>query len=121
MSNFIKIQPQTDVKVHAYFEEEREVDVKINLRVSDDGFIYFGPMECSGSIHKYQTMFELQRKFIKKYEKQGYKFVEIKEVFIDKDFLIEYKADAKISNKKESEKLSKFIHAFIDSNLQADA
>ena len=28
---------------------------------------------------------------------------------------------AKISNKKESEKVSKFIHAFIDSNLQADA
>ena len=121
MSNFIKIQPHIEVKVPVYFEEEREVDVKINFRVSDDGFIYFGPMECSGSIHKHKTMFELQKEFKENYEKQGYKFVEIKEVFIDKDFFIEYKADAKISNKKESEKVSKFIHAFIDSNLQADA
>lgn len=42
-------------------------------------------------------MFELQKEFKENYEKQGYKFVEIKEVFIDKDFLIEYKADAQMA------------------------
>jgi hypothetical protein len=121
MSNFIKIQPYVEVKVPNYFDEEREVDVIINIRVSDDGFIYFGPMECSGSIHKNKTMCQLKSEFIKSYENQGYKYVEVTEVLIDKNFLEELKADAKVSNKKESEKLSKFIHAFIDSSLQADA
>ena len=122
MSNFIKIQPHIEVKVPVYFEEEREVDVKINFRVSDDGFIYFGPMECYGSINKHKTMFELQKEFKENYEKQGYKFVEIKEVFIDKDFLIEYKADAKlasIDNKKLELAKAQLLNSFKDEKLAA--
>ena len=114
MSNLVKIQPYVEVKVPNYFDDEREVDVQINFRVSDDGFIFFSPMECYGSIHKNKTLQELRNQFIVNYEKQGYKIVETKEVFICKDFLDEYKSDAKISNKKESDKLTKFIHEFID-------
>ena len=117
MSNLVKIQPFVELKVPDYFDEEREVDVKIIFRVSDDGFIFFGPMECFGSIHKNKTLQELRNQFIVGYEKQGYKIVETKEVYICKDFLDEYKVDAKITNKKQSENLTKFIHEFIDKSL----
>lgn len=109
MTDFIKIQPHVEIEVPSYFHEEREVDVQINYRVSDDGVVYFGPMECNGSIHKNRTMMQLQKKFRDDYEKR-YKFVEVTQVFIDKDFLEEYKADAKNKNKGESEKLMKVIH-----------
>ena len=114
MTKFIKIQPYTKLEVPDYFPEEREVDVKIHFRVSEDGNIYWGPMDCSGTIHKNQTLQELIAFFIKNYEDQDYKFVELSKVFIDQDFLEEYKAYSKTANKEESERMSKFIHALID-------
>lgn len=121
MTKFIKIQPYVEVVVPDYFDEEREVDVKIHLRASEDGIIYWVPLYCSGSIHKNKAMRQLQQEFVKDYEKQGYKYVQVTEVFIDEEFLKEYKANAKTANKKESEKFSKFIHAFIDSSLKTDS
>lgn len=104
-TNFIKIQPHVEVEVPDYFSEEREVDVIVCLRASDDGVIYWGPLECSGSIHKNKSMMELQQQFIKNYIDDGYKHVEVREVFIDEQFLSEYKSYAKKANKEESQRL----------------
>lgn len=113
MTKLIKIQPHIEVKVPDYFPEEREVDVKVIFRASEDGNIYFGPLECYGSIHKNKTMLQLQQEFRKNYENQGYEYVEITQVLIDEEFLKEYKADAKIANKEESEKIMNLIHSLL--------
>jgi len=112
MTQFIKIQPHVEVLVPEYFDNEREIDVQINFRVSEDGNIYWGPMDCHGSIHKNRTMMQLQHEFREHYEKT-YEFVEVTEVFIDQEFLTEYKAYAKVANKAESDKLMSVVHRIL--------
>lgn len=114
MIDKIKIQPYIDLEVPEYFEDKREVDVIVHLSVSKDGKIWFGPMKCSATIHKNKNLAQVRHELIENYESQGFEFVTVDKVFIDKDFAQEYTAYWKEKNSNESKRFSKFIHKMIE-------
>lgn len=114
MNDKIKIQPFIDLEVPEYFADEREVDVIVHLSVSKDAIIWFGPMDCSATIHKNKNLAQLRQELIENYEKQGFEFVKVDKVFINKAFAQEYTAYCKEKNSKESKRFSKFIHKMIE-------
>ncbi len=111
--NFKKIQPHIEVVVPQYFDDKREVKVLLLLHASADGATNKFVFNCSGSIHKHQTMMQLQQLFIKHFEDYGYEYVSIIDVFIDEEFLAEYKVHAKTINKEESSKLMNVVHQLL--------
>lgn len=67
-------------------DENAEIDVIIYCRASDDGFVYWGPLDCHRSIYKGMTLNQAKRECIEHYEKR-YNFVEVIKVKVDAEAL----------------------------------
>ena len=77
----LKIDQNYSVPEH--FTEEQKIDVKITFMLKNKGDFWFGPMICSGSIHRGRDLNQMKQFFENAYKKEGYAEVQLTKVEID--------------------------------------